>query len=132
MTAVNYPFVRCDGGDFNVAFAYSIFNGITEDSVYAYTGKSGKKCRSKTFPPSYFLQNGCYGGNGDEDELKLFLVNYGPQAVAINTVGTGLDMYSSGVFYDPACSSDPANADHAVVSFSQLLIILISLLIASS
>lgn len=109
---------RCDGGVIEYGLAFSVYNGIADGKKYTYTGQKSKKCQSKKYPPSYYLQNFCYTSpDGDEDMLKLLVIKYGPIAVAINSVGTGLDLYSSGVFYDPTCSSDPKNADHAVVNF---------------
>lgn len=67
------------------------------------------------------MQNACYFTiDGDEEMLKILITKYGPLAAAINTVGTGLDLYSSGVFYDPNCSSDPDMSDHAVVSVQKI------------
>lgn len=97
------------------AFAFTITNGVVPDNIYTYKAKAAK-CKKKNYVPSYYLNNACYHSlEGDEEMLKIMIARYGPLATGIHTTGTGLDLYSSGVFYDPSCSSDVDKGDHAVV-----------------
>jgi hypothetical protein len=49
-----------------------------------------------------------------QSALMDALANVGPISVAIDAALKSFSFYSSGVFYDPACASDPDDLDHAV------------------
>lgn len=77
--------ISCNGGTFVLGHQWAVFYGVPEDTQYKYTsGTTGVKgsCNSK-YPPTYHLQNSCFGSVGDEVYMLRMLILYGPLAVAI-------------------------------------------------
>jgi Papain family cysteine protease len=73
----------CTVGDPFGALFNIIDKGVSEESVYPYTGKKAK-CQSATKPPTYFVPNVAYAQMaGDDTVLKYMLVRHGPVVVGI-------------------------------------------------
>ena len=54
--------------------------------------------------------------SGDEEALKMAIVNNGPVAVGIDAAHKSFSFYSHGVFYEPDCKNGPDDLDHAVLA----------------
>ncbi|XP_054909511.1 cathepsin L.1 [Poeciliopsis prolifica] len=104
----------CGGGLMDNAFTYIKANGgiDTEDS-YPYEAENGQ-CR-------YNPQNvgaTCTGyvdvSEGNEDALKEAVATIGPVSVGIDASHLSFQLYSSGVYDEPQCSS--TDLDHGVLA----------------
>ncbi|GMT11405.1 hypothetical protein PFISCL1PPCAC_2702, partial [Pristionchus fissidentatus] len=103
----------CNGGNTALALIYVKRNGgIDKESKYPYKGWEG---RCKYSPANV-------GGKdkgfvrvtmGDEEALKTAVATIGPISVAIDASSNSFGYYSTGVFYDPWCSS--TDLDHAIL-----------------
>ncbi|KAM6973095.1 cathepsin L.1 [Aplochiton taeniatus] len=104
----------CSGGLMDQAFAYIKSNGglDTEDS-YPYEAEDGT-CRFK--PNSIGATcSGCVDiTSGDEAALKEAVATVGPISVAIDAGHSSFQMYDSGVYDEPECSS--SDLDHGVLA----------------
>lgn len=107
-------------------------NGIAESSQYPYVQKT-RSCQKKILP-IFFQPNFMYSQpNSNEDKLKTMLTRYGPLAIGIRKTfddswiniltkccfadaANSLNLYSSGVYYDPNCPNTLSSLNHAVVS----------------
>jgi len=108
----SYGNMGCNGGLMDNAFQYIISAGglDTEDS-YPYTAQDGQ-CN---------FDKSNIGGDvtaftdvtqGDEGALETATATTGPISVAIDASHPSFQMYSSGIYYEPACSS--SQLDHGV------------------
>jgi cathepsin L len=106
----------CDGGLMDDAFQYVIANkGIDTEQCYTYTAEDGT-CNYSAQKPCCGSTVGAYTDvtpAGNEGNLQTAV--YGvPTSVAIDASQSSFQFYSSGVYYEPACSS--TNLDHGVLS----------------
>jgi len=102
----------CEGGLMDAAFSYIISNdGIDTEANYTYTATGPNDCR-------FYAQVGATissftdVASGNETALAN-AVNAQPVAVAIDASHSSFQFYSSGVYYEPACSSSAL--DHGVL-----------------
>jgi cathepsin L len=102
----------CNGGWMSYAFNYvRSNNGIDTDSSYPYVGRDGT-CR--------FTRSGvgakCTGYKtipaGNEVALQQAVATVGPISVAIDAGHASFQLYKSGVYNEPACTS---RVNHAVL-----------------
>ncbi|KAM6917075.1 cathepsin L.1 isoform 1-T2 [Lycodopsis pacificus] len=104
----------CNGGLMDNAFKYIKANGgiDTEDS-YPYEAEDGQ-CR---YTPANVGAT-CTGyvdvTQGDEDALKEAVATIGPISVAIDASHESFQLYESGVYDEPDCSS--TELDHGVLA----------------
>lgn len=109
----SYGNYGCDGGLMDQAFQYIQANGgiDTEDS-YPYTGEDGA-CR---FSASNVggTDTGFVDVNPTEDDLRDAVEKIGPVSVAIDASNWSFQMYASGIYYEPECSSEIL--DHGVLA----------------
>ncbi|KAM3871076.1 cathepsin L.1 [Diretmus argenteus] len=109
-----YGNMGCMGGLMDQAFQYIIANGglDTEDS-YPYEAEDGK-CR---FNPDTIGAT-CTGytdvTSGDEGSLKEAVATVGPVSVGIDAGHSSFQLYESGVYDEPECSS--SELDHGVLA----------------
>jgi cathepsin L len=103
----------CDGGLMDDAFQYIIDNkGIDTEASYPYTAEDGtchyskKDCGSTVTAFTDVT-------SGSEDALQQ-AVNGAPVSVAIDASQPSFQFYSSGVYYEPDCSSQ--QLDHGVLA----------------
>ncbi|XP_078736651.1 procathepsin L-like [Lampetra fluviatilis] len=104
----------CEGGLMDNAFQYIIANkGIDTEECYPYTAMDGV-CKFKP---------GCIGAtctgfvdipSGDEAQLKQAVASVGPVSVGIDASNPSFQLYASGVYDEPMCSSQ--QLDHGVLA----------------
>uniref|UniRef100_UPI0037E941A0 cathepsin L.1 n=1 Tax=Semicossyphus pulcher TaxID=241346 RepID=UPI0037E941A0 len=110
----DYGNMGCDGGLMDQAFQYIQANGgiDTEDS-YPYEAEDGQ-CR---FNPANIGAK-CSGyvdvKQGDEGALKEAVATIGPVSVGIDASNMSFQLYESGVYDEPDCSS--SELDHGVLA----------------
>jgi C1A family cysteine protease len=107
-------------------------NGGLPHQVYSWVTSSGGWPTKASYP--YLGQNGfCHDSKpgldkpatvagyfnvtaGDDTAMKTAIANFGPVAVSIDAALADFDYYTSGVYDDPACKSDPDDLDHSVLA----------------
>ncbi|XP_030643082.1 cathepsin L1-like [Chanos chanos] len=110
----DYGNMGCGGGWMDDAFKYVKDNGglDTEDS-YPYEAQDGE-CR---YDPSHIGAT-CTGyvdiTRGDESALQEAVANIGPVSVAIDAGHASFQLYESGIYDEPDCSS--SELDHGVLA----------------
>jgi len=103
----------CNGGLMNNAFDYVIKNnGIDSESSYSYEAKDGK-CRFKSSDVAGTISGYSNVASGDENALLTSLQS-GPVSVAIDASQNSFQFYTTGIYYEPACSS--TDLDHGVLA----------------
>jgi len=103
----------CDGGLMDDAFQYVINNkGIDTEASYPYTAADGS-CHYSAANCGSTL--GAYQDvqSGSEAALTTASATIGPISVAIDASHNSFQLYSSGVYYEPACSA--TSLDHGVL-----------------
>jgi len=107
----SYGNMGCNGGLMDQAFQYLIDNkGTDSEACYPYTQQDGISCNYTASCCTTILTGYKDVPSGNETALQY--------ATAIASVAVGMDasaqsfqFYSSGVYYEPACSS--TNLDHS-------------------
>ncbi|XP_075226648.1 cathepsin L [Lycorma delicatula] len=103
----------CEGGLMDNAFLYIKENrGIDTELSYPYEGEDDT-CRYK--PTSSGAVDKGYQDlpEGDEEALQHAVAAIGPVSVAIDAGQSSFQLYKSGVYFDPECSSQ--DLDHGVL-----------------
>ena len=106
----------CNGGLMEYAFTWLKSNGLEKESDYPYTGTKGtcKKDTSKyvDMKVTGYKQLSDWSA-GDEAEIKEFLYENGPLAVALNA--NPLQTYTSGILDLTSSQCSPSGLNHAVL-----------------
>jgi cathepsin L len=103
----------CNGGLMTQAMDYIISNkGIDTEASYPYTAQDGT-CRFKTASVGATLASYTNVQQGSESDL-VAKITLGPTSVAIDASHSSFQLYSKGVYYEPACSSTAL--DHGVLA----------------
>jgi len=104
---------NCNGGWMDTAFAWIRDNGgiDTEDS-YPYEAVNGA-CRYNPGNIGATVTGWVDIASGNEDALLAACADNGPISVAIDASQSSFQFYSSGVYYEPACST--STLDHGVL-----------------
>ncbi|GAM29285.1 hypothetical protein SAMD00019534_124610, partial [Acytostelium subglobosum LB1] len=103
----------CNGGLMDFAFEYIIENvGIDTETSYPYKGENGKTCLFKSSDIGATISSYKNITSGSESELEDAAL-IGPVSVAIDAGHNSFQLYSSGIYYEPKCSS--TNLDHGVL-----------------
>jgi len=103
----------CNGGDMDSAFQYVINNkGIDTEASYPYKATGPNKCQFKPADIGATITGFHDVKSGSESDL-LDAVNKQPVSVAIDAAHQSFQMYHSGVYYEPTCSS--TRLDHGVL-----------------
>ncbi len=96
------------------AFQYIISNkGIDTEASYPYTATGPNACRFNRANVGATIATYHDVNQGDENALKT-AVYHTPTSVAIDASHHSFQFYSSGVYYEPACS--PEQLDHGVLA----------------
>jgi len=115
--SVAYGNYGCQAGLMDNAFAYIIdIGGIDTEESYEYIGFAGP-CRFN----STNIGANCTGfvdlPCGDETTLKETVGTIGPVSVAVDSSQISFQFYTSGVYYEPYCSSNMLNHGMLVVGY---------------
>ncbi|KAN0052860.1 hypothetical protein ACTA71_012340 [Dictyostelium dimigraforme] len=103
----------CNGGLMTDAFQYIIDNGgIDTEESYPYEAKDGK-CKYNDKNSAAKLNSYKNVKSGSESSLAT-AVNVNPVSVAIDASHQSFQLYTSGIYYEPDCSSE--NLDHGVLA----------------
>jgi cathepsin L len=104
----------CDGGLMTQAMQYIISNkGVDTEASYPYTAESSQTCQYSTKSIGSTETTYTNVNQGDETDL-MNKVAMGPTSVAIDASQSSFQFYSSGVYYDPNCST--SQLDHGVLA----------------
>jgi len=111
----NYGNRACNGGWMDNAFKYIIANkGIDTEASYPYEMKSTYNCRYSATNKGASIRSYQDVTSGSESALQNAVVYRGPVSVAIDASHNSFQLYSGGVYYEPACSS--TQLDHGVLT----------------
>jgi len=111
--SVSYGNQGCNGGLMNNAFNYIVANhGIDTEASYPYT-MAQSSCRFSTANIGATITGYKNVPTGNEAQLVTF-VNKQPVSVAIDASHNSFQLYKTGIYYEPACSS--SNLDHGVLA----------------
>jgi len=103
----------CNGGLMTQAMTYIISNkGIDTEASYPYTAQDGT-CKYNSKNSGATLKTYTNIKSGDENDLQA-KVYAGPTSVAIDASHMSFQLYTSGVYNEPACSS--SSLDHGVLA----------------
>jgi cathepsin L len=105
----------CDtGGEMQDAFAWVIQNGgIESEDEYPYCTCSGNQCAFDQSQVVATFSNYQAVTQGDENALQSAAANQPGVSVAIDASNESFQLYSGGVYNEPACSS--TQLDHGVL-----------------
>ncbi|CAF1377160.1 unnamed protein product [Adineta steineri] len=107
----------CNGGLMTQSFEYlEEAGGIESEDTYPYKGHE-ETC---TFNTSKVVVKVCGFVNissGNEDALKQAVALIGPIATAVDASRTSFQMYQSGVYEEPQCSSDQPSHGIFIVGY---------------
>jgi cathepsin L len=105
----------CNGGLMTRAFQYVINNkGIDTEESYPYTAKTSLSCHFKAENVGATISSYVSIAAGNEAALVDALDKIGPISVAIDASHNSFQLYKSGVYYEPTCSS--SKLDHGVLA----------------
>jgi len=100
----------CNGGLIDPSFQYVIDNkGINTFAAYPYEAQT-KHCRFKNESVGARISSFKDIETGSEAALQDAVKNIGPVSGALDASHSSFQLYSHGVYYEPACS--PTNLDH--------------------
>jgi len=104
----------CNGGLMDYAFQYIIKNhGIDTEASYSYTATGPNACHFKAADVGATITSYTDVASGNEAALAT-AVDKQPVSVAIDASHTSFQLYSSGVYYEPSCST--SQLDHGVLA----------------
>jgi len=104
----------CNGGLMTSAFDYIKKNkGIDTEVSYPYTATGPNACKFKPADIGSTITGYTNIASGSEADL-VAKITEGPVSVAIDASHSSFQLYSSGVYYEPACSSTAL--DHGVLA----------------
>ncbi|EFA78592.1 cysteine proteinase 3 [Heterostelium album PN500] len=104
----------CNGGLMDAAMKYVIAQGgLDTEESYPYTMSDSYTCKFNPANIGAKISSYIDVQRGSETDLAAKL-NKGPVSVAIDASHSSFQLYKSGVYYEPACSS--YNLDHGVLA----------------
>jgi cathepsin L len=109
-----YGNLGCDGGYMDNAFKYVIHNkGIDTEAGYPYVDQE-RQCAFKRADVGATEASYKDVESGSEDALQKAVAEIGPISVGIDASQASFQLYSGGVYEEPACNK--TNMDHAVLA----------------
>jgi cathepsin L len=110
-----YGSYGCDGGLPELALAYVRDNkGLSSESNYKYRAVQGS-CKSIKNIAGFSITGIHNIESANELALQEAIATIGPIAVGIDASSDSFQFYSSGVYLNSDCRSDPNSLDHAVL-----------------
>jgi len=104
----------CQGGWMDSAFKYVISNhGVDTEESYRYTATGPNACKFSAANIGATIASYTDIPRGNEAALQAAVAQR-PVSVAIDASHSSFQLYKSGVYYEPACSS--TNLDHGVLA----------------
>jgi cathepsin L len=104
----------CNGGLMDQAFQYVITNnGIDTEASYPYTATGPNTCEFSASNVGTTISSFTDVASGDENALKNAVAQQ-PVSVAIDASNESFQLYTNGVYNEPACSS--TQLDHGVLA----------------
>jgi len=104
----------CNGGLMTSAFDYIKKNkGIDTEASYPYTATGPNACKFKPADIGSTITTYTNIASGSESDL-VAKITEGPVSVAIDASHSSFQLYTSGVYYEPACSATAL--DHGVLA----------------
>lgn len=104
----------CNGGLMDNAFKYiNVNKGIDTETSYPYEAKDDT-CRYNLNDVGAEDKGFVDIPSGNEKKLKEAVATVGPVSVAIDAANPSFQLYASGVYFEPQCSSE--NLDHGVLA----------------
>jgi len=104
----------CDGGLMDQAFNYTVINkGIDTEASYPYKAVD-QQCMFNASNVGATISKWTDIPSGSEPDLMKAIATVGPISVAIDASQYTFQLYSSGIYYDPNCSSQ--FLDHGVLA----------------
>lgn len=105
----------CNGGSIIKAFQYVKENGgIDTEKSYPYQAHEQSTCKYNPMEIGATDRGYNIIERGSETGLTEAISSVGPVAVAIDADHHSFQLYSDGIYYEPACSTE--NLDHAVLA----------------
>ena len=112
MVDCDYTNFGCNGGNVELSLNYLKRKGSVLESDYPYTARRGF-CKDHGLPIAATVARQVKLPRGNEDQLQDSTAKVGPISVSIDASHTSFQLYKSGVYYEPRCSS--LALDHAVL-----------------
>jgi len=103
----------CNGGLMDDAFQYIMACGIETEAAYPYVPQDGS-CQYSKSKIAAKVTGYKDVTSGSESQLQTAVANVGPISVAIDASHNSFQLYSGGVYYEPACST--TQLDHGVLA----------------
>ncbi|KAL7714668.1 Cysteine proteinase 3 [Entamoeba marina] len=108
----------CDGGNVGYTIYYLMKDGVMEESDYEYQAVQGT-CSYDSSKVVAKSTGGRSTHSGDEDDL-IAAIAEGTVATAIDASNISFQLYKSGVYDEPKCSSTSLNHGVAAVGYGNL------------
>ena len=110
----SYGNYGCQGGLMDNAFKYIInAGGLSTEASYPYQTRQGT-CQSSSATQGATMTAFTDIAQGSESDLQNAVGTVGPVSIAIDASHSSFQMYHSGVYNEPACSS--TQLDHGVLA----------------
>ncbi|XP_051502953.1 procathepsin L-like [Myxocyprinus asiaticus] len=110
----DYGNMGCGGGLMDQAFQYIEANkGLDTEDSYPYEAQDGQ-CRFNTSTVGATCTGYVDVSSGDESALQKAVATIGPISVAIDAGHSSFQLYESGIYDEPYCSS--TDLDHGVLA----------------
>jgi len=108
----------CNGGEMYATFqVIQGEKGIDTNSCYPYVGEEGEACKFNPDPPCCGSTIGSYVNvTPTEDAVQLGILKV-PVASAMDASLSSFQLYTSGVYSDPQCSSQEVDHGIAIVGY---------------
>jgi len=104
----------CNGGLMTQAFDYIKKNkGIDTEASYPYTATGPNDCKFKAADIGSTIVSYTNIASGSEADL-VTKIDEGPVSVAIDASHSSFQLYTTGIYYEPACSASAL--DHGVLA----------------
>ncbi|XP_030379623.1 cathepsin L1 [Scaptodrosophila lebanonensis] len=117
--SVSFGNQGCTGGSLRNTLRYlQSTGGIMRSKDYKYTARKGR-CQFVRELAVVNVTSWAILPPNDENAIQAAVTHIGPVAVSINATPKTFQLYSDGVYDDPACSSDTVNHAMLVIGYGK-------------